>query len=225
VSDPERLRIAGRLALYLVLDPEQVHGDVGATASDALDGGVTAIQLRAKRLTDRTFLALAHDLCARCRAHGALFTVNDRLDIALASGADGVHLGVDDLPVAAVRRIAPARLIVGYSPETDDQAASAAGEGADYLGVGPVFGTNSKPDAGEAIGLDTLARRVELAGIPVVGIGGIDAGSAGSVIAAGAVGVAVVGAVLRAGDPRAAANALAAAVGTARSREPARHDG
>jgi thiamine-phosphate diphosphorylase len=143
--------------------------------------------------------------------------VNDRVDIALAAEADGVHVGVGDLPVETARDLAGAKLVIGYSPETDEQGISAADWGADYLGVGPVYGTSTKPDAGEAIGLVTLGRRAHHAGIPVVGIGGIDGSNAAAVIEAGAEGVAVVSAILKSDDPRHAAAALAAVVSEARA--------
>ena len=140
--------------------------------------------------------------------HGALFLVNDRLDLALASDADGVHLGVDDLPIDVARRIGGRNLVIGFSPETDEQAGDAGKRGADYLGVGPVFGTATKSDAGTAIGLETVARRAELAGIPVIGIGGITAQNARSVMDAGAVGVAVVSAISKQDGSETAAVAL-----------------
>lgn len=160
----------------------------------ALRGGVTAVQLRCKNSTDREFLELAKSLRDLTSACGALLLINDRLDIALASGADGVHLGVDDLPLDDARQLAP-NLLIGYSPETDIQAQTAASAGASYLGVGPVFGTETKDDAGEAIGLSMLSRRAQSAGIPVIGIGGIRKTNAASVLDAGAVGVAVVSAI------------------------------
>lgn len=195
------------LRVYLVADPEHARGSLEEIVSRAVANGVTAVQLRAKQLTDREALALAVRLVERCRAAGARFFVNDRLDLALASNADGVHLGVDDLPLEDARRLAP-NLIIGYSPETDQQTTEAASRGADYLGVGPVFGTSSKADAGAAIGLETIRRRALLAGIPVIGIGGITPDNAASVIEAGAVGVAVVGAILAAPDPALAARRL-----------------
>jgi thiamine-phosphate diphosphorylase len=211
-----------KLSVYLVADPDQTERDLVADVAAALAGGVSTVQLRAKTLTDREIFALGERLLALCQPAGAMFLINDRVDIALALGADGVHLGVDDLPVAAARRIGGPELIIGYSPETDAQAAAAGGLGVDYLGVGPVYGTRSKADAGEAIGLELLAGRVGLAGIPVIGIGSITSANAGDVIRTGAVGAAVIGAILRAGDPHAAAQALRNAVDLARieSRVP-----
>jgi thiamine-phosphate diphosphorylase len=204
--------LARRLAVYLIADPEQTARDLLGIVDQAIDAGISALQLRAKRLSDRQAFELGAALAERCRATGTLFVVNDRVDLALLLKADGVHLGVADVPIPAVRALVRDQLILGFSPETNEQASTAADSGADYLGIGPVFGTASKPDAGEAIGLDTLRHRIDLCGIPCVGVGGIDAENAGRVIAAGAVGVAVVSAVLRADDPVASTNRLAASV-------------
>jgi thiamine-phosphate pyrophosphorylase len=212
--------LTSRLAVYLVADPDQTSHDLLETVEIALRAGATAVQLRTKRLTDRETLQLGRAIAERARQSRALFIVNDRLDLALAAGADGVHLGVDDVPLSDARRLAPPGFIVGYSPETDSQTQSAKAEGADYLGVGPVFGTASKADAGAAIGLETIQHRSALAGIPIIGIGGITPGNASSVIAAGAVGVAVVGAILRATDPARATRELARAVSLAHSKSP-----
>ena len=161
---------------------------------------------------DRTFEQLGYQIATICRNRDAMFLVNDRLDIALAVGADGVHLGVDDLSVESARQVGGDQFVIGYSPETDDQAQLAGLLGATYLGVGPVFGTTSKHDAGEAIGLDTLRRRVALSGLPTVGIGGITAANAGQALAAGACGVAVMSAILGSNEPASAAKALVLAM-------------
>ena len=200
------------LKLYLVADPDQTSRDLIADVRAALAGGVTAVQLRVKRGTDRAILDLARTFAAACRDHDALFLVNDRVDIALAAAADGVHLGVDDLPLRHARTLLGPSAVIGFSPETDQQAAEARCQGADYLGIGPVFATMSKGDAGTAIGVVTLQRRTGLAGIPVIGIGGISATNATDVIHAGAVGVAVISAILGAPDPSVAARELSAAV-------------
>lgn len=200
--------LAARLALYLVADPGQTAGDFIPAIKAALGNGVTAVQLRSKLGTDRQMLELAQNVAILCRAHGVLFLVNDRVDIALASGADGVHLGVDDLPVEDARRLLGPDSIIGFSPETDMQAQEARKRGADYLGVGPVVTTASKDDAGQPIGLDGLRRRVQLAGIPVIGIGGVTPANYHDVLATGAVGAAVISAILRAPDPGQATRAF-----------------
>lgn len=193
--------VSSALRLYLVADPEHSRGDFHDTVESALRGGVTMVQLRAKHLTDRHLLEQAERLRVQCSAHGAMFIVNDRVDIALASGADGVHLGVDDLPIEHARRLGGDTFLIGFSPETDEQIANARSRGVDYLGVGPVFGTRSKSDAGDALGLKEFARRNELGGLPSVGIGGITAENSWSVLNAGADGIAVISAILSAPDP------------------------
>lgn len=214
MTDPAKLRAA--LALYLVADPEQSSsGDLVADTAAAIAGGVTCVQLRAKHLSDFDALDLALPLAALCRRNRVPFVVNDRLDVALAVGTDGLHVGLNDLPISVVRRMAGDRFLIGWSPETEEQATGSIAEGADYVGLGPVFPTGSKDDAGAAIGLDGLTRRVDLASLPTVGIGGITEDTAASVIAAGADGVAVIGAILRKDDPERAAAGLRAVVDTA----------
>jgi thiamine-phosphate diphosphorylase len=204
----DAVNIERALRLYFVADPDQSTADLVDVVRSAIAGGVTAVQFRAKRLHDRDAYDLGRTVAGACRESGTAFIVNDRLDLALALEADGVHLGVDDLPIEAARRIAPPGFIVGYSPETDEQATHARERGASYLGVGPVFGTTTKSDAGEAIGLDVLQRRYLLSRLPVVGIGGITSQNAGRVIEAKASGVAVISAISGAGDPLLAAETL-----------------
>ena len=214
-DDPACLRAT--LALYLVADPEQsVSGDLVADVAAALVGGVTCVQLRAKPLADLDAYRLAIELAGLCRQHRVPFLVNDRLDVALAVGADGIHAGVTDLPIEVIHRLGNGRLLIGWSPESDGQISAAADDGAHYLGIGPIFGTATKADAGDAIGLDGFADRVCHTTLPTVGIGGITSRTAASVVAAGADGVAVVGAILRSSDPRQAAWDLRAVVDAAR---------
>jgi thiamine-phosphate pyrophosphorylase len=203
--------LRGRLRLYLVLDPDAVSGGPVAVARVALASGVTMLQLRCKHRTDRETLELAVPLRMTCRRLGIPFILNDRLDLALACDADGVHLGVDDLPLSAARSLSAPGFIIGYSPEHDEQIANAAANGATYLGIGPVFSTSTKKDAGAALGLTEFARRRDLTRLPVVGIGGIGPGNAASVLAAGADGIAVVSAIVGQPDPAAATRNLLAA--------------
>jgi thiamine-phosphate diphosphorylase len=210
MMDPDLLR------LYLVADPEHAPGDLVPTVVAALAGGVTIVQLRAKRLADRELLALAIRLRELSAGHDVPLIVNDRIDIALAAGTAGVHLGVDDLPLAHARALAGHGFLIGYSPETDEQIARTAAAGADYLGVGPVYGTRTKGDAGAALGIAEFSRRCDASALPVVGIGGITAANASAVVDAGAHGIAVVSAILGAPDPAAAARALRIAVDAAR---------
>ena len=181
---------------------------------EALAAGAPTIQLRLKSASARELLEAAQTLMPVVRSAGALFIVNDRLDVALAAGADGVHLGPDDLPVKDVRRVADARsgvadtFIVGYSTDTTDEAARAEAEGADYLGVGAVYATANKSDAGDVIGLKGLRRVVKAVSIPVVAIGGITPERAPAVAKTGACGSATIGAVMSAAEPAEAVREL-----------------
>jgi thiamine-phosphate pyrophosphorylase len=176
----------------------------------ALRGGAPAIQLRMKDAPAREMAEVARALAAETRAAGALLFVNDRVDVALAAGADGAHVGQDDLPAAAARRIAPPGFLVGVSAETAELALRAQAEGADYVGVGPVYATGSKADAGDAVGVERIAQVAAAVRIPVVGIGGITIANAPAVLRAGAAGVAVISAVMRTENPEAAVCALLA---------------
>jgi len=173
------------------------------------EAGVDGFQVRAKGLTDAALLAFAESVVAVVRPLGAAVVVNDRVDVALASGADGVHLGRHDLPVAVARRLAPG-LLVGATCRDRDQAVRAAADGADYAGFGPVFATTSK--TGLPAPLGTEAVRAAAGILPLIGIGGVDAATARAVREAGAAGVAVIGAIWRQPDPVAAARELVEAV-------------
>lgn len=169
---------------------------------EALAAGAPAIQLRDKKATARELLEQARALLPHVEAHGALLFVNDRLDVALAAGAHGAHLGPHDLPIAAARTAVSGTFLLGYSTDDPDDARKAEAAGASYIGCGAVYGTTTKPEArGERIGVERVAEVVRAVSIPVLGIGGIDASNAGAVAAAGAAGVAVVGAIMGAEDP------------------------
>ena len=185
-------------------------GQVGliGRASLAAHGGATCIQLRLKDVSARDLVSLARELV---RAVGVPVIVNDRADVAVAAGAAGVHLGADDVPVSAVRSFAPAGFIIGTSVGCDVEMANA--KDADYVGIGPVFATGSKDNAGPAIGIDEFARLAVATGLPSIGIGGVTHSNARLVIDAGAVGVAVIAAVFGATDPQAAAREIAFAIG------------
>ena len=170
--------------------------------------GATAIQLRDKSATGGVLLAAARGLRAITTAARVPLIVNDRLDVALAADADGVHLGPDDLPVSAARALAPPPFLIGYSTDDPSEARRAAADGADYLGVGAVFGTRSKPGlADEAIGPDRVLALLRASGLPCLGIGGITPATAASVLATGA-GIAVLSAVMSSADPAAAVRQL-----------------
>lgn len=194
-----------RQALRLIVITDRALArprSVEEVVESALAAGARAIQLRDKAAAARELLEQARRLRALTARYGALLFVNDRFDVAVAAGADGVHLGPHDLPVAAVRGAAPPGFLIGYSTDLPEEARRAAADGADYIGCGTVYATGSKADAGEAIGLarlDEVAASVE---IPVVGIGGIDAPRAREVAAhTRATGVAVIHAVMAAADP------------------------
>ncbi len=176
----------------------------------ALTAGSCAVQLRNKGDPARELLAVGRDLRELTREAETLFLVNDRLDVALALGADGVHLGPDDLPVAAARRAVPAGFLIGRSADDPEVARRAVVEGADYIGCGTVYPTRTKPDAGSVVGLEGLARVARSVRVPVLGIGGITVERAAEVSASGAAGIAVVGAVMSASDPAASVRALMA---------------
>lgn len=176
---------------------------------DLVTAGVDAIQIRDKTADDRTLLGFITSVVEVVGPVGVRVLVNDRVDLALAAGADGVHLGLDDLPVAAARVLAPG-LLIGATCRSRTDVVAAARDGADYAGVGPVFATTTKTGLPTPLGLDGL---VSIEGVlPMIAIAGIDASRVGPVLAAGAHGVAVVGAVARAPDPRAAAEEIAAAL-------------
>ena len=185
-------------------DAGRRHEDVAAAA---LRAGCRAIQLRDKDLSDRAFVEVARLIQVRCLEAGALFFVNDRVQVAAALDCE-VHLGFNDMSVGLARKVLGPVAIIGYSPESLTGAREAVDDGADYLGVGPVFETSTKADAGPAIGLEGLARICDEGLAPVIAVGGIDVSNAGLVAGAGATGIAVVSAVSRAGDMEAAAAAL-----------------
>lgn len=177
-------------------------------AQAAERGGATMIQLRLKGTDARTLVATGAALVA---ALSVPVIVNDRVDVALACGAAGVHVGFDDMPVRMVRRITPLGFIIGASVGDDHEVAN--GAEADYVGIGPLYGTLSKVDAGTAIGLERFARLREQCGRPTVAIGGITADNAPAALHAGAEGVAVIRAVFATSSPESAARAIRSAIG------------
>lgn len=216
-SSDGRLAPLLRSGLCVIVDPALCQGrDPLAVARAALDGGAGMLQLRVKALlSDRAHLALAEQMGRLARAAGAVFIVNDRPDIARAARADGVHVGQEDLPVPAVRRVVGRRALIGCSTHDVAEALAAQAARADYLGVGAMFPSGSKRDTRPA-GPATLAAVRAAVALPLVAIGGITAANVGQVVAAGADAVAVIGAVVGAADPAAAARALCAAIAAAR---------
>ncbi len=177
-------------------------------AKAALRAGVKLIQLREKTASGRKFLKTAKEVKNICNEYNALFMINDRLDIAMLSGADGIHVGKDDLPVREIRKIVGKEFIVGVSVASLEEAREAQSEGASYVAVSPVFNTSTKEDAGEGLGLEILRQVKSEIDIPVVAIGGINKVNILDVIEAGADCVAVVSAITRAENPEGAAREL-----------------
>ena len=202
------------LGLYLCVGAASFKGRALAEILEqAIAGGVTMVQIREKDMCSREFYDITCAALEITRARKVPLVVNDRLDIALASGADGLHLGQSDMPLEAARKVAGGRLFIGVSAGTVEEAIAAGRGGADYLGAGAVFPTSSKADAGDAIGLERLAAICAAVSIPVVGIGGIGPHNAASVMESGAAGIAVISAILSEKDIRAAAESLWARIG------------
>ncbi len=202
------MNLHSALRLYVIPDR-----DIGAPRSlveqteAALAGGATAIQLRDKQLEGRELLTVATAMAEVCRRAGALFVVNDRLDIALLCGAHGVHLGQDDLPAAEARRLCPPNFIIGVSAQTEEQAILAKAHGANYLGIGAVYPTQTKE--AEALGLAGLRRVATATNLPCVAIGGISLANAAEVMAAGVQGLSIISAIVGAADTSARAREFA----------------
>jgi thiamine-phosphate pyrophosphorylase len=204
-GDPRALRV---YVLTSASFAGRSHQDVAAAA---IAGGATAVQLRAPELRDDELLEVAIDLAKRCRDAGVLFVVNDRPDVAVASGAGGAHVGQRDDLGGARAALGPDG-VLGISVGSVEQTRVAVDRGADYVAV-TVWGTPTKPEASPG-GLELVREIAAVSPVPVVGIGGIDAANAASVLAAGAAGVAVISAVAAALDPVEATRAIARAVGT-----------
>jgi thiamine-phosphate pyrophosphorylase len=190
------------LTLYLVTDPH-LSGERGVieTVRRAIDGGVTAVQLRDPHAKTRALIEQARALLAVLRPAGVPLIINDRVDVMLAARADGVHVGQLDMRVEDVRALIGPEPILGLSITALADLRSSQLQGVDYLGVGPVFATATKPDAAPAIGCDGLNAIAAETSLPVVAIGGVHVGNAAQTIRAGAQGVAVVSAICSAADP------------------------
>jgi len=206
-------------SLYLVTDDALAGGrSIEWIVAEAVAGGVTCVQLREKHAESRAYYERARALRERLRPLGIPLIINDRLDIALAAGADGVHLGQGDLPCVEARHIAGPNFLIGISVSTTAEAQAAARDGADYLGISPIFDTPTKTDTPPATGIDGLRAIRAAVSLPLVAIGGIKAENAAAVVRAGADGIAVVSAIMAVADPRAAARALADVVARARQQ-------
>ncbi len=206
------MALADQLCLMVLTDPVLLKGrDAVALCRAAVHGGATMIQVRWKDGAAADVVQLAQVLVS---ALSVPVLVNDRVDVALAAGAAGAHLGQDDPPVDRLRPHVPPGFVLGVSVGSADEAARVRSWPADYWSIGPCFTTGNKPDAGPALGPEAFAALARLApeGVPVIGIGGITAANAGSIILAGAVGVAVIAAVFGSSDPATAARELRVAL-------------
>ncbi len=197
------------LDLYVITDETIAAGHTHVEiARLAIAGGADVIQLRDKCCGTRDLCRTGRQIRELTRKTGTLFIVNDRLDVALACGADGVHLGRDDLRVDVARQIAPRSFVIGVSVRNPEEAVAAEEAGADYVVLSPIFSTTSKDDAGPGLGLAALREIREEVSIPVIAIGGISRDNVGAVIGAGADGVAVISAVVGQPDITTAARDL-----------------
>jgi thiamine-phosphate pyrophosphorylase len=197
----------GKVRLYVLLTEALCKRPILETARLVLEGGADAIQLREKDKADGELLALAKEVRVLCHAHDALFFMNDRADLAVLAGADGVHLGQEDLPVAQARWIVGPKMILGKSTHSLEELKAALAEGADYIAVGAIFASPTKPQVACG-GLELLRQAAAICDRPILAIGGISADNAGEVLAAGAWGAAVCQAVIGQEDPAGAAEKI-----------------
>lgn len=201
------------LRLYLCTDRLLAMGrPIIQAVEQAIQGGVTMVQLREKDASTRDFYRVALEVQAVTKRHGIPLVINDRLDIALAIGADGIHLGQSDMPVEVARRLVGSSMFIGISAATVESALAMQKAGADYIGTGPVYPTGSKGDAGDAIGVNGLSAVCNAVSIPVVAIGGISAANTPGIMESGVDGIAVISAILSQPDITQAARALRALV-------------
>lgn len=199
-----------------VLQSRHTHAEL---ARMAVAGGADTVQYRQKSGGTRGMIETARAMRNICAASGVPLIVNDRVDVALAAEANGVHLGQDDFPVALARNLLGAGRVIGVSAGNLDEARQSIADGADYVGFGPIFPTGSKSDAGEAQGLEALADFARAVRAPVIAIGGIGAGNAAGVVRSGAHGIAVISAVCCQADPEAAIRNLARLIGASGIRD------
>ncbi|MDD1685180.1 MAG: thiamine phosphate synthase [Methanoregula sp.] len=197
------------IALYVITDETIAGGRLHTRiARHAVLGGADIIQLRDKGRSCAELITVGREIAAITKQGGAVFIINDRLDVAITCGADGVHLGQDDMPVSTARQLAPDGFIIGVSVGTVAEAVEAERGGADYIALSPTFSTASKDDAGPGHGLARLAAIKRAVSVPVIAIGGINRQNVRDVIAAGADGIAVISAVIASPDITAAAREL-----------------
>ena len=183
----------------------------------AIAGGADTVQFRHKQGSTREMIQIATEMKRICNEKDVVFIVNDRIDIAIASGADGVHLGQDDFPVPLARKLLGDERIIGSSAATMEEAKKCLSDDADYVGFGPVYPTGSKDDAGPVSGIDALRKIVEIIPLPIIAIGGIDKKNTPEVMKAGAYGIAVISTVCCKKDPRRATKGLYEAIHSGKS--------
>jgi len=207
-------------SLYLVTDRSLSRGrSTVDIVREAVTGGVTCVQLREKNCSTQEFIAEAEKLHALLKPLGVPLIINDNIEVALAVGVEGIHLGQQDMAIAEARRLGPPSWIIGISAESLEDAIRAEQAGADYLGVSPIFSTPTKTDTAPPLGLEGLREIRAAVRIPLVGIGGIHLDNVREVIRAGADGVAVVSAIVFADSPRKAAFALQREIRIAKQAE------
>lgn len=186
--------------LYLITDRHVTKKPLAEAVRLALEGGVRAVQLREKDLSVRELLALARELRGITREFGAKLFINDRVDVAVAVDADGVHLGGQSMPASAVRKIVGKDMLIGVSTHSINEAREAEAQGADFITYGPVFETTSKTKYGQPVGVESIYAVKKTVKIPLFALGGIKRGNIGLVMRAGADGVALISAILDSPD-------------------------
>jgi len=204
--------------VYLITDRRQAPGgDLLRAVEGALDGGIRAVQLREKDLPGKELCLLADRMRNLTARHGVRLLINDRVDIALAVGADGVHLGGASLPASAARTLLGEEALIGCSTHSESELREAVAQGADFATFGPVYPTPSKAAYGPPVGVTALAGACNRSAIPVFALGGVGPHNVGEVMEAGAFGIALISAVVAAADPRGAAAELVTRIGKARA--------
>jgi thiamine-phosphate pyrophosphorylase len=219
-----RLRIGFRI--YLVTDRKVCPGgDIVGAVGNALEGGVRAVQLREKDLPGRELFRLASLLRRLTREYGAMLLINDRVDVAMAVGADGVHLGVLSLPPGEARRLLGPKAVIGCSAHNAEELLEAETGGADFVTFGPVYPTPSKAAYGPPVGIPALAAACRASRIPVFALGGVGAGNVEETLQSGCFGVAMISGIVAAPDPRAAAAELLERISQSRNVSEAEREG
>jgi len=201
----KRLAVAVDFRLYLITDRKVARSPLPEAVRLALEGGVRAVQLREKDLPVRELLSLAQELRAITREFGAKLFINDRVDVAVAVDADGVHLGHQSMPVGATRKIVGTSILIGVSTHNAEEAKAAQVGGADFITFGPIYETPSKANLVDTVGIDGLIKASSGVKIPIFALGGIKSGSIGNILASGVYGISMISAILGSKDIRKAA--------------------